>query len=69
MHIMSARVAAPSAEKGGNTGAAEYVNKRLTLDRIATGFAGAYFCVFEDRDEGWIYPNIKKKTARCMPPP
>ena len=26
---MAARLAAPSAEKGGNTGKAEYVNKRL----------------------------------------
>ena len=53
----AARVAAPSAEKGDNTGTAEYVNKRLTLDRIGTGFVGVCFCVFEDRDRGWIDPN------------
>ena len=52
-------MAAPIAEKRGNTGAAEYVNKRSTLDRIGTGFAGVCFCVLEDRNRGWIYPNIK----------
>ena len=35
---MAARVAAPSAEKGDNTGAAEYVSKRLTLDWFGTDF-------------------------------
>ena len=42
---MAARVAALSAEKVDNTGAAEYVNKRSTLYRIGTGFAGVGFCV------------------------
>ena len=51
---MAARVAAPSAEKGDNTGAAEYVKRRSTLDQIGTGFAAARFCVFEDVDRGWI---------------
>ena len=65
---MAARMATPSAERGDNTGAAEYVNKRLTLDRIGTGFVGVCFCVPEDRDRGWIYPNTKKKNSHRYAP-
>lgn len=43
LHISEAKNGSPSGsterEKGDNTGAAEYVNKRLTLDRIDTRFA------------------------------
>ena len=63
---MAAWVAAQGAEKGDNTGLAEYVDTQLTLDRSG-GFAGACFGIFEDRDRGWKDPNIKKqpKVCRC----
>ena len=64
---MAARLAAPSAEKGDNTGAAEYANKRLTLERIGTDCVGICFCVFEDRDRGWIYRNMKEKQPKVCP--